>query len=108
MDSDKPFWVWFSLLCAMIALALWMLGMLTVTASAQNNIPCQPFAAMKAMLEGRFQEQEVATGVISNQQIFVLFASARGKTWTMLAVNTAGIACPMASGHDWTPVDRGI
>lgn len=106
--DDGRFWLLYGLLCAALAFMFVMLVVLTVGPANAQGLRCMPFAQMKAMLAGQYQEHEVAHGQVSPQQIFVLFASDRGKTWTMLAVDTKGKACPVAAGQHWTATDRGV
>ena len=75
--------------------------------AAAQQIPCRPFPDMKRALVDQFQEREAAVGQINGQQIVVLFSSEGGKTWTMVTVNTGGMACVIGAGAHWTPADRG-
>lgn len=106
--GDEPYRPWVAYSLGVVAVLLLAVFALTLTYyPANSQALCAPFAVMKARLAERHHEHEAATAIVSQRQILVLFLGDRGKTWTLVAVNTEGIACLMGSGIDWTPNDRG-
>lgn len=112
MDQDNTrFHVLYGGLIAV--LVLFVVVLLALVAAQMSpahaqQMPCKPIAEMKALLIERYHEREVGAGMAGQTQIFVLYASEGGKTWTMLAIGTTGLACAVATGSHWTPADRGV
>ena len=50
-------------------------------------------------LASKYKEVLVAGGLVSNRGYMEFYASERGKSWTVLLVNTQGIACIVAAGE---------
>lgn len=106
-EPEDRVWIAFAIAWAAVLFCAFMAVMLSVRpANAQQpQIPCKPFVEMKAMLEGRYREHEVAFGLMGPQRVMVLFVSE--KTWTLIAVSTSGESCIVASGAGWTPAGSG-
>lgn len=57
-------------------------------------------------IELKFQEKVFGRGLAGNgKRMFELFVSEKG-SWTMLASDTNGRSCIMASGEDWQGLKR--
>jgi hypothetical protein len=82
-------------LAAFLALAL------APPAAAQQGA-CGPFEEFRDALENQFSERQVGGGIMAgNEAVIMLFSGPEGATWTMLAVNTQGVACILGVGTDW-------
>lgn len=110
MDDDGeggPFWIVFTVLCIATVFMAFALLIYSVGAANAQAAMCKPFPELRAILSERYQEHQSAFGLVGSEQIFVLFQSDRGKTWTLVSVGTSGIACMIGAGKDWTPADTG-
>jgi hypothetical protein len=54
-------------------------------------------------LTTKFKEARRAMGVVNAKAVMEIFMSPQG-TWTVLVTDTTGIACVIATGHDWQEV----
>jgi len=66
---------------------------------------CGPYDALREGLERQYSEVVVGRGVGEGGMLMELFASADGKSWTLIIVHPNGMACFAASGGDWQPVE---
>jgi hypothetical protein len=70
-------------------------------AHAQQQQMCAPFDEMRETLASQFHETEVGTGMVSDTEVLMLYASPGGETWTILGLNVSGIACIKSAGKGW-------
>lgn len=78
-------------------------GLWASRADAQEQMPCAPTAELIAKLQKDYHEVEVGGGIVSQEHVFVVYASPDGETWTVLAVGTNGTACVVGAGRYWFP-----
>ena len=71
----------------------------STTASAQSA--CLPHNKLVDLLDGRYSEQRVATGLENNGRLFEVFTSTDGATWTMVITTPDGASCVVAAGLGW-------
>jgi hypothetical protein len=88
-----------------LGLAL-VVGLLSSPARAQQ-MACAPLSRVIAGFAERFHEKPVSAGLQVNGQLFEIFASPDGATWTALTISPAGIACMVASGKNWQQGEPG-
>lgn len=69
---------------------------------------CGPYAVTVARLASRYGETLQGLGVASADSVVTVFANARTGTWSILATDTAGLACLVAAGQSWVGVLRGV
>ncbi len=72
-----------------------------------DQAPCAPYEMIAATLGNEYSEAPVAT-MLSNEGVaLVLFASADGSTYTLLAVSPNGAACVASLGttFSFTPAN---
>jgi hypothetical protein len=63
---------------------------------------CLPFATLSKDLETRFKEIELSGGIVSENEVVIIFGTPTGTSWTMVSVTMdTGIACIRGSGADW-------
>lgn len=73
-------------------------------ATAQPARPgCYAYEKLARLLDSRFAEKPVATGLDSGGKLVEIFASGDGANWTMVATAPDGIACVIAVGEAWSP-----
>jgi hypothetical protein len=72
-------------------------------ADAQVPPPtCLPFATLSKDLETRFKEIELSGGIVSENEVVIIFGTPTGTSWTMVSVTMdTGIACIRGSGESW-------
>jgi len=82
-----------------LILVLFLLFLMNM-AHAQQQM-CAPFDEMRETLASQYHETEVGTGMVSDTDVLMLFASPGGETWTILGLNVSGIACIKSAGKGW-------
>ena len=75
-------------------------------ASAQSRF-CAGHPDMVAQLTNRFQEKQLAYGVIGTMAVMEIFASAKG-TWTIIVTDVGGQSCIIAAGDGWEGKDLAL
>ena len=85
--------MWRSLLCLFPI----VLAAMPMAASAD----CDLRPALVADLTARLGQTRRGLGITQEQTVLELFAAEDGG-WTLIATTPSGIACPVASGRDWT------
>ena len=101
--DDKPSRAWTAYLVGMMGLfAVALLALVLLTPRAHAEPQCAPWKEMKAALEKDFHETPTGAGLVNEQGIVVLYESADGKTWTLLAVGADGKACIISGGTAWS------
>lgn len=74
----------------------------TVLAHAQSGV-CTLWPAMKESFAKSYDELPIGGGVINQQQIVTVMASPDGSTFTIVIVNSNGLACAVIAGTGWNP-----
>lgn len=85
------------------------LAVLLATAPALAEPQCGPAGAVMSELRSRWHEEIISGGRAGDAEdklAVVLTASGAGKTWSLVAVSRDGVACLLASGHDWKRAPR--
>ena len=80
--------------CAIAAIALYVGAPVD---PAQSRQQCGSHDRLVSYLEKRYNEVQVAVGMVGNDRIMEFFAS-KDKTWTVIVSNTAGVSCIVAAG----------
>lgn len=88
-------------------------GVLVVTAGAAQASPCWPRAQLVDNLQKGYAEQLAGRGLRGETNLFEVFTSADGATWTILQTFPNGMSCVVASGNHWIenalePVAEGL
>lgn len=105
LDRLQRMVVWIvALLCLLLALAWIATG--AAEAQAAN---CAPRAVVLERLAERYGETRQGIGLGGSGTVVEMFANPQTGTWTLLATNTAGVTCLVASGHafELTPAKPG-
>ena len=66
---------------------------------------CGPVKALTEWLAKKHNEAPIATAQLNQTAILQIWRNEDGSTFTAISINTAGIACMLASGHNWTDQD---
>lgn len=82
-------------------LALFLFFPLISASAALPSVSCAERDTVVKNLWNGYKERSVATGITSGGSIIELFQSNLGVTWTLLIVNTDGMACVLSSGDSW-------
>ena len=71
----------------------------------------QPLCLSRALIVERLQstyaEQLVSRGLQGDTQLFEVFMSRDGASWTIIKTLPTGVSCVMAAGTDWQLNDPG-
>ena len=86
---------------AALALAFAALMLTPLPASAQ--IACMPWDALRPAMADLYGEVPVGGGMINERMALRILVSPDGATCTIVTIDIAGRACPIASGTDWDP-----
>lgn len=62
---------------------------------------CGPWDAMKEKLASRYGEVPIGGGVVDGSTMLQVLASPDGSTWTLVTIDTAGMACLKGTGTGW-------
>ena len=91
-----------------IAIFIMLLGALIVGASQiiAQTAQCGSLTDMTATLFQQYQEELIARGKGPGGQELLTFVRPDGLTWTVLVLLPDGRACMLASGSDWTELER--
>lgn len=81
--------------CAVAAIALYVGTLMDAAYSQQQQ--CGSHDRLVSYLEKRYNEVQVAVGMVGNDRIMEFFAS-KDKTWTVIVSNTSGVSCIVAAG----------
>jgi hypothetical protein len=68
---------------------------------AMQGLQCTQYRALVSHLELQYGERRVGYGINFTGQILELFAHQDGRSWTILIIWPAGLACIFAEGRDW-------
>ncbi|MCB1470893.1 MAG: hypothetical protein KDK08_27880 [Rhizobiaceae bacterium] len=64
---------------------------------------CAPWDELKRSLARRYHEVPIGGGVVDRSTIARLLASPDGATWTLVTIDTSGMACMKGTGTGWEP-----
>lgn len=67
--------------------------------------PCGDRATVLRQLAAKYAEAPVSMGLTNTGAVLEVLTSDSG-TWTVLVTTPQGVACLMAAGEHWEPVDR--
>ncbi len=76
------------------------MGSFALPVAAQ--VRCFERAKVTEHLDEKFAETSIAVGMTEEGSLLEVFSDSYGKTWTVLISTSSGLACIMASGHDWS------
>lgn len=65
------------------------------------QVPCLPHQQLMEMLDARYSEHRIGTGLENGGALFEVFATADGSTWTMVVTTPNGASCVIAVGIEW-------
>lgn len=78
------------------------IGLIWSVRDAKAQGMCMPLAALDKILSERFGEKPVGGGVAPTGKAAIqVYASAGGKTFSIVIAGTSGTACIVAVGRDW-------
>lgn len=72
-------------------------------ASAQSQ--CGTRDGVERTLLQNYQESPIFTGVTHNGGLVIVLATESGSTWSILVASPQGVACLVAAGENWRPMD---
>ncbi|WP_416896146.1 MAG: hypothetical protein ACMVY4_11370 [Minwuia sp.] len=79
----------------------------SICSAASAQMLCKERAQVLDKLSNNYKEAPVAMGIASNGAVLEVLTSSEGaQTWTILITQPNGISCVMATGEDWTDVER--
>ena len=82
----------------------WFLILVLVLVSSVANASCAARSDIVKTLRDSYNERPAHIGMISLNAIAEIWTSKKGKTWSFLITDTAGIACMVASGVSWEDI----
>lgn len=90
--------------CLVAIIAGIVLGIVSIfsPAQAQGRI-CAPWTEYATFLEERYGETSIGGGVVTERVVVQVLASAGGQSFTIVVIQSNGIACLIATGRDWQP-----
>ena len=62
---------------------------------------CGAYDQMRELLAQQYGERPTASGLADDGTVMQVFASARATTWTVVSIDTSGMACVVAAGRGW-------
>ncbi len=84
-------------------IAVIALMLLPFAAHAQEAAPpCGPWETARKLLEEKYHETIVGSGIINDKTVVIVFASPDGETFTLLSVAANGMACSLMTGGGWS------
>lgn len=75
------------------------------TAAPGTLPPCYDYREIARELGTKYEEAPVSLGLQTNGNLLQVFASARSGTWTIVSLMPNGLACVLAAGEDWEPLE---
>ncbi len=84
----------------LLALAL----LLGVRAPASAQSVCTTHAEVTKQLESRHSESQVGIGLASTGQVFEVFTTGDGSSWTIVMTRPDGMSCLVAAGEAWEQI----
>lgn len=86
---------------AMIAAVTMISAFLIVGKARAEQQSCAPFKMVRENLEKKHNETIISGGLNSDKLATFVFASPGGETFTIVIVDTRGIACQVGAGKQW-------
>lgn len=79
-----------------------MIGTLftSLASSAEAQGRCGPHGEIIKVLNGKYQENRRALGLINEKAVMEVYISRKG-TWAMLVIDRSGMTCVIAAGDAW-------
>lgn len=68
--------------------------------SQQQRPQCLPFEEFRSALT-TMKQSLISLGMVGNSHVVMVFSAPDGQAWTIISVDTNGIACGMAAGTAW-------
>ncbi|MBO6901390.1 MAG: hypothetical protein JJ864_08590 [Rhizobiaceae bacterium] len=99
---DRQDWHTFIATSALAAAGIAALAWAGVSEARAHNIACAPADRITQWLADNYREAPIATGQAGQRTLVQLWLSEDGATFTIVTINTAGVACMLASGDHWT------
>lgn len=62
---------------------------------------CDARQKIVSLLDEKYGERAQAVGVTGDGRLIEVFASADGRTWTIIVTNPQGLSCLLAAGEGW-------
>ncbi len=94
------------LLTAVMGLVLAVMVLLSSEQAAAQSAVQQPYGFSRdqvvAQLGARYKEAPVAGGIAANGNILEVFASADGRSWTIIVTRPDGMSSVIAQGEGWS------
>ena len=73
----------------------------TGISAANATEACGERSAIIDQLQGKYQENHVASGLESDSKMVEIWTSQASGTWTILVTQANGISCIAAAGKNW-------
>ncbi|MEK0082485.1 hypothetical protein [Benzoatithermus flavus] len=90
---------------ATIGTLLFAAGAEAQTAAPGTPSLCHDYREIARELGAKYEETPVSLGLQTNGNLLQVFASARSRTWTIVSLMPNGLACVLAAGEDWEPLE---
>jgi hypothetical protein len=84
-----------------------LLALAASLSSAEAAKVCGPRERIISELGGRFNESRKSLGLSGTAAVVELYVSVEG-SWSLVATNTKGIACLIATGEAWQDTPRTV
>jgi hypothetical protein len=78
-------------------------GMAALAPPARAQSTCAPRTAIAGQLERQFGELPLVLALRPPAEVFELWVTPGGGTWSLLVSTPEGLACILAAGPDWLP-----
>lgn len=101
---ESPLSVSPRLAAAIGAASLLMLGAWIGTTPAAAQTVCMNRAEVLEQLSSNYAETPIALGLDKGGDVFEIFSSGDGATWTMVLTRPDGATCLVASGEAWQAI----
>lgn len=78
--------------------------LMAATALAQPRAThCYDWPMLRQLLDSEYGEKPIGGGFVSDEVVVQVLAAPGGKTFTIVTINTQGLACIEAVGEGWEP-----
>jgi len=81
--------------------AILMPAGISVSAEAQDSVPCKDRSALTEELKTDHAEKPIGLGVTNAGTVIELWNSPDGATWTLLLTMPNGTSCIVSAGNAW-------
>lgn len=92
-------WLMRCIWAIVVIISLGLLWSIRSEARAQGQ-RCAPLGAIEKNLAEQHKEKRIGFGVVSAAEVLLIYATKDGSTFTVLTLNSQGIACLVSSGVD--------